>query len=62
MPAQTRLAPAASAESRRDWLIRTGRLRPPRRGVPAEFWGQPRPSDPEGRSLFGLLEEREEGR
>ncbi len=60
-----RLAPLHGAEeerSHRDWLLRTGRLRPPRRPLPPEFWDVPRPSDPEGRSLFALLEEREEGR
>lgn len=60
-----RLAPVrgeAEEDSRRDWLLRTGRLRPPRRPLSAEFWDRPRPSDPEGRSLFALLEEREEGR
>ncbi len=49
-------------EGRRDWLLRTGRLRPPRAPLPQDFWDQPRPADPEGRSLFALIEEREEGR
>jgi prevent-host-death family protein len=52
----------AEESARRDELIRSGRLRPPRRDLPSGFWDQPRPSDPEGRSLFALLEEREEGR
>ena len=49
-------------ETRRDALIRTGRLRPPRRPLAGGFWKKPRPADPEGRSLFALLEERAEGR
>ncbi len=60
-----RLAPVsgpAEEEARRDQLIRSGRLRPPRRRLPPGFWDEPRPSDPEGRGLFALLEEREEGR
>ena len=49
-------------DSRREWLVRTGRLRPPRKPLPARFWDRPRPADPEGRGLFALIEEREEGR
>ena len=30
--------------------------------LPADFWERPRPSDPEGRILAALLEEREQGR
>lgn len=60
-----RLTPVRGAEAedaRRDWLLRSGRLWPPREPLPPDFWDAPRPSDPEGRSLFALLEEREEGR
>ena len=60
-----RLAPvggSAGEDARRQDLIRTGRLRPPRRALPDGFWDRPRPPDPEGRGLFALLEERDEGR
>lgn len=60
-----RIAPVeglAEESARRDELIRSGRLRPPRRALPKGFWEQRRPADPEGRSLSTLLEEREEGR
>lgn len=60
-----RLAPVrgpVAEDARRDQLVRNGRLRPPRRPLPDGFWDRPRPSDPEGRGLFALLEEREEGR
>jgi prevent-host-death family protein len=60
-----RLAPVRGEEEeerRRDWLLRTGRLRPPRVPLPHGFFDEPRPSDPEGRSLLALLEERERGR
>ena len=50
------------SESRRDWLIRTGRLRPPIRPVDRSWRRLPRPADPEGKSLAALLEERAEGR
>ena len=59
-----RLSPVrgeAESHSRWDWLVRTGRLRPPRAPLPADFWERPRPADPDGRSLFALLEERAEG-
>ena len=49
-------------ESRRELLIRSGRLRPPTAPLPKGFWAQRRPSDPKGRSLAALLEERREGR
>lgn len=60
-----RLAPVRgefAEDARRDQLIRSGRLIPPRRPLPDGFWDRARPSDPEGRGLFALLEEREEGR
>lgn len=49
-------------EGRLRQLVRGGRLRPPRHPLPPDFWDLPRPGDPEGRSLFTLLEERAEGR
>jgi prevent-host-death family protein len=50
------------AESRRDELIRTGRLRPPVKKLDKAFWKLPRPKDPTGRGLDVLLDERREGR
>lgn len=60
-----RLAPVRGPEereSRMEWLIRTGRVRPPRDRLAEGFWELPRPPDPEGRALAALLEERESGR
>lgn len=48
-------------ESRREMLIRAGRIRPPVAALPGNFWTAPRVSDPGGRSLAALLEERGEG-
>lgn len=48
-------------DSRRELLIRGGRVRPPARALPRDFWDAPRPKDSEGRSLAALLEERSEG-
>lgn len=48
-------------ESRRELLIRSGRVRPPTAALPKGFWKSPRPKDPEGRSLAALLDERREG-
>lgn len=59
-----RLAPVTGTESeegRRDLLLRTGRLHPPRGQLPADFWDRARPEDPEGRALAALLAERESG-
>lgn len=59
-----RLAPVTGellGDSRRDLLVRSGRLRPPMAPLPKKAWNAPRPSDPEGRSLTGLLDERSEG-
>jgi prevent-host-death family protein len=50
-----------SGEGRRDLLLRTGRLRPPRQDLPANFWDRARPADPDGRGLAALLAERESG-
>lgn len=49
-------------EGRRDQLIRAGRLRPPRRRIPKDFYSRALPADPKGRALAALLEERREGR
>lgn len=60
-----RLAPivgSAVAGSRRDLLIRAGRLRPPTGPLPRGFWSRPRPADAGGQALSALLEERAEGR
>ena len=48
-------------ESRRELLIRSGRVRPPTAALPKGFWKSPRPTDAEGRSLAALLDERREG-
>lgn len=59
-----RLAPVtgdALEDSRREMLIRTGRLRPPTTALPRDFGRRPRPQDDAGRSLAALLEERGEG-
>ena len=53
---------AAEMTSRMDLLVRTGRIRRPDKDVPTGFWDLPRPTDPDGRSLSVLLEERDEGR
>ena len=59
-----RLAPVTgeqSEESRRELLLRTGRLRPPRTKLPGDFWKRARPEDRKGRGLAALLAERESG-
>ena len=59
-----RLAPVQGSEleeSRRDLLLRSGRLRAPTKALPKGFWRRTRPMDPKGRSLAALLEERSEG-
>lgn len=59
-----RLAPVTgepAAEGRREHLLRTGRMAPPRNPLPRDFLKRPRPTDPDGRSLAALLEERESG-
>lgn len=50
-----------SEEGRRDLLLRTGRLRPPRDRLPADFWDRARAEDREGLGLAALLAERESG-
>jgi antitoxin (DNA-binding transcriptional repressor) of toxin-antitoxin stability system len=56
------LAKAAKLDARVSELVRTGLMRPPRRVLPAGFWEEERPEDPEGRALEAILAEREEGR
>ena len=56
-----RLAPVrgvASEDSRRDALIRSGRVGPATARLPNGFWDKPHPRDADGRSLGALLEER----
>ena len=48
-------------ESRRDTLIRSGKLREPTSKLPKGFWTTARPLDKTGRSLAAILEERSEG-
>lgn len=59
-----RLAPVTGElmeDSRRDLLVRSGRLRPPTASLPKKVWATERPRDPEGRSIAVLLNERGEG-
>ena len=49
-------------ESRLDELVLTGLVRRPNGSLPDDFLRRSRPSDPEGRSLDAILEERGEGR
>ena len=59
-----RLAPVTGdllGESRRELLVRTGRVRPPTAKLPKAFWKAKRPADAKGRSLAALLDERREG-
>lgn len=49
-------------ESRRDMLLRSGRLRAPSAMLPADFLKRRRPQDATGASLAALLDEREDGR
>jgi prevent-host-death family protein len=54
-----RIVPYASGGAELDDLVRSGHVRPSRGPLPSGFWAQPGPSDPEGRLLRALLEERE---
>jgi prevent-host-death family protein len=45
-----------------DDLVRRGQMRRPRSRLPIGFWKRTRPSDPEGRLLQTLLEERDASR
>ena len=49
-------------ESRRDMLLRSGRLRAPTAKLSPEFLKRRRPHDPAGASLAALLDEHEDGR
>lgn len=57
VPAQ----PRQRQDSRRDELLASGRMRAPTARLPGNFWERPRPSDPAGRSLEVVLEERGDG-
>ena len=46
------------AESRRELLMRTGRLRAPSQPLPEDFLTRELPADPDGQSLNALLDER----
>jgi hypothetical protein len=48
-------------DARSEALIRAGLVLAPTAAFPEDYFDLPRPRDPEGRSLSGLLEEREEG-
>lgn len=47
--------------SRRNQLIRAGRLRTPTGRLPRDFYTRTLPADPTGRTLAALLEERDAG-
>ncbi|TFH66284.1 MAG: type II toxin-antitoxin system prevent-host-death family antitoxin [Gemmatimonadales bacterium] len=49
-------------EGRAAELVRSGLAQRPLQSLDADFLQQPRPEDPEGRSLEAVLEERAEGR
>lgn len=49
-------------DARTQWLIRTGRARPPKRRGRFDPGSGERPKDPEGLSLQFLIEERRSGR
>lgn len=62
--AVARLAPvvgAAMNDSRRDALIRSGRLRPPLAPLSPDALAAAHPRDPDGHSLAALLDERRSG-
>lgn len=59
-----RLSPVSGdlqEESRRDLLVRSGRVTPPARALPKDFWKSAHPKDAKGRSLASLLADRSEG-
>jgi prevent-host-death family protein len=59
-----RLVPVGSdarEESRREILLRTGRLRAPTQRLPKDFLTRTLPADPDGRSMQAVLDERGEG-
>ncbi len=59
-----RLAPVSGGvleDSRRETLIRSGRLIPPSRALPKDFWKTAHPRDAKGRSLAALLADRSDG-
>jgi prevent-host-death family protein len=59
-----RLAPVRGTDheaSRREVLIRAGKLRAPTGRLPDDFYARVLPADRDGRSLTAILEERREG-
>lgn len=59
-----RLSPVRGADledSRREALIRSGRVTPPTTALPKTFWKDAHPKDAKGRSLAALLADRSEG-
>ena len=57
-----RIVPYESGGGEIDDLTRSGHVRRPRALLPEGFWQRPKPSDPEGRLLAALLDERESSR
>ena len=59
-----RLSPVSGGvleDSRRETLIRSGRLTPPTGALPKDFWKVVHPRDAKGRSLDALLADRSAG-
>jgi prevent-host-death family protein len=60
-----RLVPIARSKTHKEALVqmeKQGLIRLGSGKLPKDFWGMPRPEDPEGRALKAMLEEREAGR
>lgn len=58
----TRVRDVEQVESRREMLVRSGKLRAPATKLDAGFWRRSRPADKKGESLAALLDERADGR
>lgn len=54
------LRPVRSEEAELQDLIEAGLVRPGRGQLPEDFWESPRASDPDGKVLQALLDERRE--
>jgi prevent-host-death family protein len=57
-----RIVPYESGGAELDALVRAGQVRRSRGSLPPDFWARSRPTDPQGRLLGALLDEREAGR
>lgn len=54
----TPMKPHEQEETRRELLLRTGRMRAPTAKLPKDFLTRELPADPHGRSLSAVLDER----